>query len=255
MTFLLIMLLPLLLLLLLVLLLFLFFLSLLFCYSLHEKCTYSESFMSVFSRIRTKYGEILSISPYSFRMQENADQETPNTDTFHAVIISTLTIIIIFIINFVAFFTVIQRSKDSVLRLDNLMLSRHRTTLPAENVLRLSMFIFFICLNIWKPSDAIRSLITRNSKHAVLKLSHHCIVWASNCVIVLYKICEAKSFHCFTKNISEWCDRVGLKVNGTVNKWNPHELMVYKRMKKNLLKNIETRSSRTASVCVLCSKL
>ena len=146
MTFLLIMLLPLsLLLLLLVLLLFLFFLSLLFCYSLHEKCTYSESFMSVFSRIRTKYGEILSISPYSFRMQENADQETPNTDTFHAVIISTLTIIIIFIINFVAFFTVIQRSKDSVLRLDNLMLSRHRTTLPAENVLRLFyVYIFYL---------------------------------------------------------------------------------------------------------------
>ena len=96
MTFLLIMLLPLLLLLLLVLLLFLFFLSLLFCYSLHENCTYSESFMSVFSRIRTKYGEILSISPYSLRMQENADQETPNTDTFHAVIISLLLLLLLF---------------------------------------------------------------------------------------------------------------------------------------------------------------
>ena len=31
-------------------------------------------FWSVFSRIRTEYGEIPSISPYSVRMQENADQ-------------------------------------------------------------------------------------------------------------------------------------------------------------------------------------
>ena len=31
-------------------------------------------FWSVFSRIRTEYGEILRISPYSVRMRENADQ-------------------------------------------------------------------------------------------------------------------------------------------------------------------------------------
>ena len=40
--------------------------------SLREKCPYSELSWSVFSRIRTEYGE--RISPYSVRMQENEDQ-------------------------------------------------------------------------------------------------------------------------------------------------------------------------------------
>ena len=42
-----------------------------------------------FSRIRTKYGEILRISPYSVRMRENAEKMwtriTLNTDIFYAV--------------------------------------------------------------------------------------------------------------------------------------------------------------------------
>ena len=42
--------------------------------SLREKCLYSELFWSAFSRIRTEYGEILRISPYSIRMRENVDQ-------------------------------------------------------------------------------------------------------------------------------------------------------------------------------------
>ena len=64
--------------------------SLLFflCYSLRGKCPYSELFYSTFSRIRTEYGEIQSISSYSALMRENADQKTPNTDTFCAVIVS-----------------------------------------------------------------------------------------------------------------------------------------------------------------------
>ena len=41
---------------------------------LREKCPYSELFWSLFSRIRTEYGEIRSISPYSARMWENTDQ-------------------------------------------------------------------------------------------------------------------------------------------------------------------------------------
>ena len=36
------------------------------------KCPNSEFFWSVFSRIRTEYGEI-RISPYSVRLRENAD--------------------------------------------------------------------------------------------------------------------------------------------------------------------------------------
>ena len=40
-----------------------------------EKCPYLKLFWSAFSRIRTEYGEILSISPYSIRMRENTDQK------------------------------------------------------------------------------------------------------------------------------------------------------------------------------------
>ena len=52
---------------------------------LRDKCPYFELFQSVFSRIRTEYGEILRISPYSDRMRENTDRITPNKDTFYAV--------------------------------------------------------------------------------------------------------------------------------------------------------------------------
>ena len=43
--------------------------------TLREKCPYSEFFWSIFSRIRTEYGEIQSISPYPVRMRENTDQK------------------------------------------------------------------------------------------------------------------------------------------------------------------------------------
>ena len=43
-------------------------------YSLRKKCTYSELFWSVFSCIRTEYGEIRSIFLYSVRMRWNTDQ-------------------------------------------------------------------------------------------------------------------------------------------------------------------------------------
>ena len=43
-------------------------------------------FWSVFSCIRTEYGEILLISPYSVRMRKNTDQKKLSIfDTFHAV--------------------------------------------------------------------------------------------------------------------------------------------------------------------------
>ena len=41
---------------------------------MREKCPYSELFFVAFSHIRTEYGEILYISPYSVRMRENMDQ-------------------------------------------------------------------------------------------------------------------------------------------------------------------------------------
>ena len=58
--------------------------------SLREKCPYLELLWSAFSPIRNDYGEILRIlriSPYSVRMQENADQNnSENTDTFYVVV-------------------------------------------------------------------------------------------------------------------------------------------------------------------------
>ena len=45
------------------------------CNTLRRKCPYSEFFWSVFSRIRTEYGEIRSVSPYSVQMRENTDQK------------------------------------------------------------------------------------------------------------------------------------------------------------------------------------
>ena len=42
--------------------------------TLHKKCTYSQSFWPVFSRIWIVYREILHISPYSVQMQKNTDR-------------------------------------------------------------------------------------------------------------------------------------------------------------------------------------
>ena len=41
---------------------------------LREKRPFSELFWYLFFRIRTEYGEILGISPYTVRMRENTDQ-------------------------------------------------------------------------------------------------------------------------------------------------------------------------------------
>ena len=47
-----------------------------------KKCPYSELFWPTFFRIRTEYGEILLISPYSVRMRENADQNNSENGQF-----------------------------------------------------------------------------------------------------------------------------------------------------------------------------
>ena len=53
--------------------------------SLREKCSYLEFFWSVFSHIRTEYGEILRVSPYSIRMRENTDQKNSEYGHFWPV--------------------------------------------------------------------------------------------------------------------------------------------------------------------------
>ena len=45
-------------------------------------CPYSVLFWSAFSPIRTEYGQIRSISPYSLQMQENADQYNSEQEHF-----------------------------------------------------------------------------------------------------------------------------------------------------------------------------
>ena len=47
--------------------------SVLFNFALHKKRPYSALFWSLFSRIRTEYAEIRSISPCLVRMRENMD--------------------------------------------------------------------------------------------------------------------------------------------------------------------------------------
>ena len=44
-----------------------------------------RSFSGPYFPIRTEYGGIPRISPYSARMRENRDQKKGNTDTFHVV--------------------------------------------------------------------------------------------------------------------------------------------------------------------------
>ena len=51
------------------------FLSIMCTCTLREKHPYSEFFWWIFSRIRTEYGEIRSISPYSVQMGKNTDQK------------------------------------------------------------------------------------------------------------------------------------------------------------------------------------
>ena len=59
--------------------------------SLRKKCPYLEFFWSIFSRIRTEYGERYLVS---LRIQSESGKirtrKSPNTDTFHAVFVFTI---------------------------------------------------------------------------------------------------------------------------------------------------------------------
>ena len=56
--------------------------------TLRKKCPYSELFWSVFSRIRTEYGNLLHKSPNSVQMRENTDQEYSHYGHFsHSLIL------------------------------------------------------------------------------------------------------------------------------------------------------------------------
>ena len=50
--------------------------------TLRKKILYSKLLWSVFSHIRTEYGEIWSISPYSVRMRKNIDQNNSEYGLF-----------------------------------------------------------------------------------------------------------------------------------------------------------------------------
>ena len=52
---------------------------------LREKRPYSVLFWSAFSLIRTEYGKILRISPYSVRMRGNVDQNNSEYGHFYTV--------------------------------------------------------------------------------------------------------------------------------------------------------------------------
>ena len=67
--------------------------------TLRKKCSYSESFWSVFSRIRTEYGKILCIYPYSVQMWENTDQNNSEYGHFLRSVIFTLKKLVLKIIH------------------------------------------------------------------------------------------------------------------------------------------------------------
>ena len=54
--------------------------------TLREKCPHSEFFWALYSRIRTEYWEMRSISPFQSEYGKIRTRKTPNTDTFHSVI-------------------------------------------------------------------------------------------------------------------------------------------------------------------------
>ena len=54
-----------------------------------EKCPNRKIFWSVFSCIRTEYGDLTRKSPYSVRIQENTNQnKTPYMGTFYALLVT-----------------------------------------------------------------------------------------------------------------------------------------------------------------------
>ena len=59
-------------------------------FSPRKKCPYLELFCSAFSLIQTEYWEIRSISPIQSKCGKMRTRITPNTDTFHAVFLSSL---------------------------------------------------------------------------------------------------------------------------------------------------------------------
>ena len=60
-------------------------------YSLREKCPYLEFFWSVFSYIRTEYGEILHASPYLAWIRENTNQKNSEYGHFSRSALSKFT--------------------------------------------------------------------------------------------------------------------------------------------------------------------
>ena len=78
--------------------------------TLREKCPYSEIFWSVFSRIRTEYGEIRSKSLHSVRTPENGDQENSEYEYFSR---SVRRILLIHLMPLAPFNTTLKHHKTS----------------------------------------------------------------------------------------------------------------------------------------------
>ena len=60
------------------------------CWTERKKCLYSELFWSLFSRIRTEYGKVQSISQYSVQMRENKDQNNSEYGYFSRIAVEII---------------------------------------------------------------------------------------------------------------------------------------------------------------------
>ena len=67
------------------------FFSFRLCYAMRKEYPHSELFWSAFSRIWTEYGEVLHISPYSVRTQENANQNNSEYGHFSRSVLFLVT--------------------------------------------------------------------------------------------------------------------------------------------------------------------
>ena len=67
---------------------------------MRKKCPYSDLFWSALSSIRTEYGEILRISTYPVQMRKIRTGINPNKDTFYAVKIYEIGIILFTTFNY-----------------------------------------------------------------------------------------------------------------------------------------------------------
>ena len=172
--------------------------------TLRKKCPYLELFWSAFSLIRTEYGEILSISPYSVSMWENADQNNSEYGHLLHSVIRTCAYQRVINISFSDNFAYVLKGwcLDWLLIISgigvNCNLQRARFLLESHGSLTSTEFqIFWIETNIANKTNYLRNYVSqfqqtptiryigsyfwRNQRQNVRKPIHLCLFLTCQC--------------------------------------------------------------------------